>query len=135
MANKRLRRKRHQVECTDEGCVLVPFAFSINGTTTPKLLLGDELLTLSRTSAGKFAGQTRDAGYARIFGGFFSVSNTGDSDDFVGKCDWSSVAASGAFTLRTMTGGTPTDPADSVLCGGFLLVKYTSRRARARAQS
>ncbi len=135
MANKRLRRKRFELECSDEGGVLIPFAFSINGTTTPTLLLGDELLTLSRSAAGKFAMTTRDLGAGRIFGGFCSVSNTGDTDDFVGKVDWSSWNGNGTLTIRTMTGGTAVDPANGVLVGGFLFVKDTNRRARARAQS
>lgn len=135
MANKRLRRKLFEVEATDEGVVLIPFAFTINGTTTPKTLLGDELLTLTRTSAGRFLMTLRDASMARIFYADVSCSPTAGSTDLYGRADWSSTQSAGTVNLLFLTGSTETDPATTTLVGGFLLVKKTSRRARARAQS
>jgi hypothetical protein len=120
MAN-RLRRKLFQPECTDEGVVMIPFGFTINGTTTPDGLKGDSLSTVARSEAGEFlctlTGEPVDC-----FGGFAQVSNTSDDVDM--------YCTVGTFVVRTMTGATQTDPTDNLLVGGVLFVKKTSRVGR-----
>lgn len=127
--SNRIKRKLHLCESTDEGVVLVPFGFTINGTSNPDGLIGDSLVSVSRSEAGEFLCTLRDEP-ARCFGGDAWISTTADDTDLEGRIDWSSVTTDGTFTVRFMTGATQTDPSDNLLAGGFLLVKKTTRAAR-----
>jgi hypothetical protein len=113
-------------ECTDEGVVLVPFGFTINGTSDPDGLKGDALSTVARSEAGEFlctlVGEPVDC-----FFGTAQVSNTADDVDMYCTVDFSTVDSAGTFVVRTMTGSTQTDPTDNLLVGGYLLVKKTDR--------
>lgn len=122
----RLRRKLFQTECTDEGVVLIPFGFVINGTSDPDGLTGDALSTVTRAEAGEFLG-TLTGEPVSCFGAFAQCSNTADDVDIYCKVDFSTVATNGQFTVRTMTGATQTDPTDNTRVGGFLVVKKTDR--------
>lgn len=125
----RRQQKLHGVQSPDEGMEVVPFGFTINGTTTPDGLIGDTLVSVARSEAGEFLCTCRDR-YAVCFFGDVDVSSTADDVDIYGKVDWSSVVSAGTFVVRTMTGATQTDPTDNLLVGGFLLVKKTTRAAR-----
>lgn len=127
MAN-RLRRKLHQTECTLEGFVLMPFGFTINGTTHPDGIKGC-LTAVTRAEAGEFS-CTADGEPVDCYGGFAQVSNTADDVDMYATVDFSTVDTTGTFVVRTMTGATQTDPTDNLLVGGFLLVKKTNRLPR-----
>lgn len=125
----RMRRKLFIPESTDEGVVVVPFGFTINGTSDPDGLIGDCLVSVSRSEAGEFLCTLRDQP-AVCFYGDAQISSTADDVDIYAKVDWSSVVSAGTFVVRCMTGATETDPSDDLLVGGFLLVKKTTRRAR-----
>ncbi len=127
--SNRLRRKLFVPECADEGCVIVPFGFTINGTSDPDGLIGDMLVSVARSEAGEFLCTLREEP-AVCFYGHAEISSTADDVDIYGKVDWSAVASAGTFVVRCMTGSTETDPTDNLLVGGFLLVKKTTRRAR-----
>lgn len=119
------------VQSTDEGCVLVPFGFTINGTDDPDGLIGDALASVDRSEAGEFLCTLRDAP-AVCFYGDAQVSSTADDVDIYAKVDWSTVVSAGTFVVRAMTAATQTDPTDNLKVGGFLLVKKTTRAARGR---
>jgi hypothetical protein len=121
-------RKLSLLEVVDEGVVVVPFGFTINGTTTPDGLKGDLLASVAYSEAGEFL-CTLASGYApySVFYGAASVSNTSDDVDMYAIVDWSTTASDRTFTVRTMTGATQTDPTDNLLVGGFLLCKKTDR--------
>ncbi len=127
--SNRIKRKLFLSETTDEGVVLVPFGFTINGTSDPDGLIGDSLVSCVRSEAGEFLCTLRDEP-AVCFYGDAGASNTADDVDIYGKVDWSTVTTNGTFTVRTMTGATQTDPTDNTKIGGFLYVKKTTRRAR-----
>lgn len=118
-----------KVEAHDEGVVLIPFGFTVNGTTHPDALTGDLLASVVRNEAGEFL-CTLKRRPARCFYGHADVSTTADDVDIYGKVDWSSVESAGTFVVRMMTAATQTDPTDNLLIGGFLLCKKTTRRAR-----
>lgn len=125
----RQKRKLFIPECSDEGVVLVPFGFDVNGTSTPDGLIGDELVSVARNEAGEFLCTLRDRPVS-CFYGHADISSTADDVDIYGKVDWSTVASAGTFVVRAQTGATETDPTDNLKIGGFLLVKKTTRRAR-----
>jgi len=125
-----LDRKLSLLEVIGEGCVVIPFGFTINGTTTPDGLTGDHLVSVAYSEAGEFlctlvAGQSPYS----CFVGIAAVSNTADDTDMYALVDWSTVASAGTFVVRTMTGAVQTDPTDDLLVGGFLLCKKTDRIA------
>lgn len=118
-----------KVEANDEGVVLIPFAFQVNGTSNPDNLQGDLLASVTRSEAGEFL-CTLKRRPARCLYGHADVSTTADDVDIYGKVDWSTAESDGTFTVRMMTGAVQTDPTDNLLIGGFLLCKKTTRRAR-----
>jgi len=125
-----LDRKLGGVETSDEGVVLVPFGFTINGTSDPDGLKGNLLSTVARSEAGEFLctlGANSKPYFC--FYGEAGVSVTADDTDVTGLVDWSTVASAGTFVVRTMTGAVQTDPTDDLLVGGFLLMKKTDRAA------
>lgn len=122
-------QRLYEAMVADEGLIPMPFGFTINGTTTPDGLIGDELISVAYSEAGEFLCTLRDKP-AVCFCGIASVSNTADDVDIYAKVDWSSVTTDGTFTVRTMTGSTQTDPTDNTLVGGVLFVKTTTRAAR-----
>ncbi len=122
----RLRRKLFAPETTDEGVVLIPFGFVINGTSDPDGLTGDALSTVARSEAGEFL-CTLVGEPAVVFTAHAQCSNTADDVDIYCKVDFSTVASAGTFTVRTMTGATQTDPTNDTRIGGFLVVKKTDR--------
>lgn len=121
----RLRRKLFVPESTDEGVVIVPFGFQINGTSNPDNLTG-AITAVTRNEAGEFL-CTLEGEPVSCFYGHADVSSTADDVDIYGKVDWSTVATTGQFVVRFMTGATETDPTDDLFAGGFLLVKKTDR--------
>ncbi len=116
------------VEILDQGVVVVPFGFTINGTSTPDGLKGLALYTVARSEAGEFLCTLAD-GYApySVFYGVASASIVADDTDVTCLVDWSTTATDRIFTVRTMTGATQTDPTDDTLIGGHLLCKKTDR--------
>lgn len=125
----RIKGRKVLPECADEGVVVVPFGFTINGTSDPDGLIGDGLVTAVRSEAGEFLCTLKDRPVSCFFGDA-EVSSTADDVDIYGKVDWSTVASAGTFVVRTMTGAVQTDPTDNLKVGGFLLVKKTDRAAR-----
>ncbi len=124
-----LNTRLNDVQSHDDGVVLIPFGFTINGTSDPDGLIGDSLATVTRSEAGEFL-CTLKARPARCYYGDAQCSNTADDVDVYGKVDWSTVKSAGTFVVRTMTGAVQTDPTDNLLIGGFLLVNRTTRSAR-----
>ncbi len=122
-------RKLVQPEIVDEGVVMIPFAFQINATSDPNNVQGDEVSgrVVTRTSAGLFTFTLVDKAYSVIGGGVTCTS--GATEDIVPHLDPTLVPTTGVVTVRTMTAGTPTDPADDNFVYGHLLVKKTDRRA------
>jgi hypothetical protein len=132
-AQTRMRRKPSLAESTDQGVMIVPFGYKVNGTSDPDGLIGDSVVSVARSEAGEFLLTMRDKG-AVIFYGDAQCSNVPDDVDMDTKVDWSSYKSAGTIVVRTMTGAVQTDPADNTLIGGFLLVKKTTRRARGIAR-
>lgn len=122
-----LNRILQLLEILGDGFVVIPFGFTINGTTTPDGLLGP-LASVAYSEAGEFLCTLADNStpYSCIYG-CAQPSTTADDTDLDGKVDWSTVASAGTFVVRTMAGGTQTDPADNTLVGGFLLCRKTDR--------
>lgn len=124
---KGLNRVLSSLESLGEGFVVIPFGFTINGTTTPDALLGP-LASVAYSEAGEFLCTLQDSSVpAECYVGFASVSNTADDVDMYAIVDWSTVVSAGTFVVRTMTGSTQTDPTDNLLVGGFLLTRKTTR--------
>jgi hypothetical protein len=121
--------KMFLVEAKDEELVVVPFGFTINGTSDPDGLIGDELVSAVRSEAGEFLCTLKDQ-FAQCFFGHAECSVTADDTDLSGRVDWSTVVSDGTFTVRFLDDTTQTDPTDNLLVGGFLLCKKTLRRAR-----
>lgn len=129
MAGKNgLNTRLNKVEANDEGVVVIPFGFQVNGTSTPDNFVGDLVTGFTRSSAGVFVGTLKRRPATCIMGDA-KVSIT-SAVDLVGHVDWTDVENVGTFTVRILTGATPTDPADNTRVGGYLLVKKTKRRAR-----
>lgn len=129
MPSPGLDKRLTPVVAHDEGTVLVPFSFTINGTSDPDGLQGDLLDTVTRNEAGEFL-CTLKRRPARCFAGVAEISSTADDTDIVGKVDWSTVVSAGTFVVRCMTGAVQTDPTDNLVVGGFLLVGKTTRTGR-----
>lgn len=125
---KGLNRLLSQLEILGDGFAVVPFGFTINGTTTPDGLIGGTLASVARSEAGEFLCTLKDNTVPYVcYAGFAAVCNTADDVDMYALVDWSTVASAGTFVVRAMTGSTQTDPTDDLLVGGFLLVKKNSR--------
>lgn len=124
---KGLNRVLALLEVLGDGFAVIPFGFTINGTTTPDGLKGP-LASVARSEAGEFLATLKDdVPPKECYVGFASVSNTADDVDMYAIVDWSTVVSDGTFVVRTMTGSTQTDPTDNLLVGGFLLVRKTNR--------
>ena len=115
------------IEAPGDGWVLVPFGFTINGTTTPDGLSAT-LASVTYDEAGEFTcALHRDIGKPACIYGRADVCVTADDTDLQGEVDWSTVESAGTFKVRTMTGAVQTDPADNSLVGGFLFCKKNQR--------
>ncbi len=125
-----LDKKLDLLEVIGEGCVAIPFGFTISTTTHPVAVIGDHVVSMTRSEAGEFLGTlvTGQRPYSCFFG-VASCSVIADDTDVTCLVDWSDVAALGTFTVRTMTGAVQTDPTTGLLVGGFLLCKKTDRVA------
>jgi hypothetical protein len=115
-------------EVAGEGVVLIPFSFTINGTSTPDGLGGDYLVSVAYTAAGRFTCTLRDQPYACLVG-VADVSESGNTTDMYARVDWSGLASGKTFVVRTMTGSTETTPTDNVKVGGVLVCLKTNRTA------
>jgi len=122
-------RRLSDVKATDEAVVIVPFCFTINGTSDPDAVLGDQISgrTVTRTSAGLFTWTMVNLPYAVIGGGIAMTS--GATEDIVPHLDASLATTTGVITVRTMTTTTATDPADNDIVYGHLICRMTDRRA------
>lgn len=120
--NKRLC----DIKSNEDSLVLVPFSFTVNGTSNPTVMKGDMIArTIVYVSPGKYT-VTLKSRPAYCFAGVAKVSNTSNVD-LVGHVDWTSVKSAGTFVVRTMTGSVETAPANGQLIGGYLVVKRSSR--------
>ncbi len=123
-------RKLTMPEIVDEGVVIIPFGFTINGTTTPDALKGDLLLSVAYSEAGEFLCTLASGATPYFcFCGFAQVSNTADDVDMYCTVDFSTVVSASTFVVRTMTAAVQTDPTDNLRVGGFLLCQKTDRVA------
>lgn len=122
-------RKLTTSRILDEGCVLVPFAFQINGTSDPNNVQGDIVTSraVTRAVAGRFTFVLTNKPYS-VVGGGCTISG-GASEDIYPQLDHSAATTTGVITIRTKTGATETDPADDNFVTGFLICKMTARRA------
>lgn len=123
----RLNRKLSPIESLDEGFVLLPFSFVINGTSDPLAAntKGDIVGTVTRLGAGKFNVPLKNKP-ARIFFAKAEAQGVPDADDFTTRCDWTTTA--GAIIVKTKTGAVNTDPPDTTVIGGVLVCKKTKRK-------
>lgn len=121
--------KLHDVQSTDEGLVLVPYQFRVNGTSDADDL-SDSLESAALAEAGEYLLTFRDKPAAVYAGPPPNISNTADDVDLYGKIDVSDIVANGKATVRCMTGATQTTPTDNTLISGVLVCKKTTRRAR-----
>jgi len=121
------------VETRDVGLMLVPFAFTINGTSNPVLAAnnGDEVVgqQVTRTGAGVFTFQI-DSSYAKLIG-IVVGGIYGASGDIVPQCTATDPVGNSAnnTTIKTMTGAAPADPSSGSIVSGILIVKKNIRRA------
>ena len=115
-----------QVLCRDEEVVLLPFGFTINGTSDPDGVTGLGVSTVTRAEAGEFNVTLVDEPAVCLFA-VADVSVTADDVDLYARCDWSTVATDGILKVRTMTGATQTDPSDNLLVGGVIVCRKTAR--------
>ncbi len=124
---KGLNRKLDRLEVLGEGFAVIPFSFTINGTTHPTVFAGP-ISGIVRDEAGEFTLTLKDASVPKqCFVGLASVSNTADDVDMYTLVDWSTVVSAGTFVVRCMTATVETDPTTALLVGGFLLVRKTDR--------
>jgi len=116
-------------ESVDGGLVLVPFCFTINGSSNPDAVLGDQILSrlVTRTSAGLFTFTLVNLPYAVVGGSV--CCNSGATEDIVPHLDASLANSTGVVTVRTITATTATDPADNDIVYGTLICAKTDRRA------
>ena len=129
MPDARLRRKRFEVESTDEAVVHIPFGFTVNSTSNGDGLIGDSLISAVFDEAGEYTLTFREKA-AVCFYAKADVSLVADDGDIYARCDWHDYTANGVVKIRFMTGGTQTTPTDDTLVGGSLCVKKTTRAAR-----
>lgn len=123
-----LDRKLSLLEVVGEGFVLIPFGFTINGTSDPTAIIGKTLASATYAEAGEYLCTlaTNTTPYQVYFGAVF-VSNTADDVDIYGAVDWSTVTSAGTFRVTFMTGGTQTTPTTLMKVGGYLLCMKTDR--------
>lgn len=100
-----LNKKLRPALAHDDGVVLVPFGFTINGVSDPDGLIGDLLESVTRTEAGEFL-CTLKARPAKCYFGEAAVSETTDDTQISARVDWSEVESAGTFTVRVF--GAPT---------------------------
>lgn len=121
-----INKKLFRVLANEDSLVLVPFQFTVNGTTNPTVMKGDMIVrTITRNSAGNWT-LTLKSRPAFCYMGVAKVSNTSNVD-LVGHVDWTTAKSAGTIVVRTMTGSVETDPANGKLVGGYLVVKRSSR--------
>lgn len=123
----RLNRKLSVIESLDEGFVILPFQFVINGTTDPLAAntKGDIVGTVTRSAAGKFLVPLKNRP-PRIFAVHAEAQGVPDGDDFTTRCDWTTTP--GTVIVKTKTGAVNTDPPDTTVVGGYLVCKKTKRK-------
>lgn len=125
-------RAKSQVDILDQGAVLVPYGFVINGTSNPLKAnnIGDYMagVQVTRAAAGKFTFTINGTGVSLLAVGTPCVQ-CADSIDLSGQVGAATDITTGAIVVRTMTGAVMTDPATGVVVTGWLLVKTTRRRA------
>lgn len=115
------------LEILGEGFVVIPWGFTVNGSSDADGLLGP-IASAARNEAGEWLVTLRDnSAPKQCWLGVAFDSNTVDDVDMYCKVDWSSVVSAGTFVVRAMTGATQTDPTDNTLIGGFLLGRKTDR--------
>lgn len=98
-----LNTRLNPVESHEDGCVIIPFGFTINGTSDPDNLIGDWLESVVRSEAGEFL-CTLKSKVARCFYGAAGVSVTVDDTPMECEVDWSTVKSAGTFVVRTFGG-------------------------------
>jgi hypothetical protein len=124
---KGLNRKLSLLEILGEGFALIPFGFTVNGTSDADGLKGP-IASAVFSEAGEYLVTLLDNSVPKeCYAGFAGVSNTADDVDMYAIVDWSAVVSAGTFVVRCMTGATETTPTDNLLVGGFLLVRKTDR--------
>ena len=124
---KGLNRVLALLEILGDGFAVIPFGFTVNGTSDADGLKGP-IASAAYSEAGEYLVTLKDdVPPKECYVGFASVSNTADDVDMYTIVDWSSVVSAGTFVVRCMTGSTQTTPTDNLLVGGFLLVRKTNR--------
>ena len=120
---------RLPLEALGEGWVLIPFGFTINGTSDPDGLIPDNVFSgWTRNEAGEFTGTLKAAiGKPKCLFAMATLSPTADDVDIYARCDWTTVESAGTLKVFLMTGATQTDPTDDTKVGGFLLCKTSGR--------
>ena len=127
------RGRGNPVEARDVGLALVPFAFTINGTSNPLVAnnAGDEISgqQVTRTGAGVFT-FALNLSYAKfigcVMGGVY-----GASGDIVPQVTAADPVGNGAnnITVKTLAAAVATDPANGSIVSGVLICKTNQRRA------
>lgn len=121
-----LNKRLNDIKSNEDSLVLVPFSFTVNGTSNPAVMKGDMIVrAIAYNSPGKYT-LTLKSRPAYCFVGTAKVSNTSNLD-LVGHVDWTAVKSAGTFVVRVQLGAVETAPANGQIVGGYLLVKRSSR--------
>lgn len=112
-----LNKKLRPAMAHDEGLVVVPFGFVINGTSDPDGIIGDLVDTVTRSEAGEFV-VTLKCKVAKCFFGAAGVSETADDTQLSARVDWSTTESAGTATVRIF--GAPTTTLTSGALTGSL---------------
>lgn len=126
----RRARKLHGVQSPDEGIVIVPYSFRVNGTSAGDDLSGDTLVSAAFSEAGEYLLTFRDKFASCLFSPPPSLANVADDVDLYAKIDPTDVCIGGTATVRCMTGATQTTPTDNTLISGVLICKKSTRVSR-----
>lgn len=122
--------KLHNVQTTEEGVVLIPYQFQVNGTSNADHL-SDTLVSAVFSEAGEYLCTLRDMPAVCYAGPPPNISNTADDVDLYAKVDVTNVAVNGTFVVRCMTGASETTPTDDTFVGGVLVCRKTDRGGHA----
>ncbi len=119
---------RHALDTVAGNCLLVPFGFTVNGTSDADGLSGT-LQSAVYAEAGEYLCTIKSelgVPYKCIYA-CVGVSTTADDVDMYGRVDWSTVATDGTFRVFFQTGATQTTPTDNLLVGGLLFLELDDR--------
>ena len=127
-----LSRLLQQIMSVDAGLIVIPWSFTINGTSNPTVWTGDLIKAPVRNSAGKFTLELRNQPYAIVGGDASMLLVASDTVDIYPQCDITNfAAATPTFVVKCKTGTANTDPPNGSIVGGYLIARGTTLKAAA----